>query len=215
MVKQGLYFSQVSIDKEFTNAYDLHQFLWRLFPDRPDAKSHFLYSIENVESNRTDLIVRSQSQPILGSKNCSLKVRGPIFVSTDLQTAKANTIVFSRDSLFSFKLTGNPTKKISDRNNKTNDNGEVRKLRVPLYEKDEQLSWLKRKLFESANIMDIYIKNKPAIYFNKKQHSGKIFAVQYEGLLEINDAEKFANAFLNGIGPAKAFGCGLLLLKRL
>ena len=39
------------------------------------------------------------------------------------------------------------------------------------------------------------------------------YAVDFDGVLEVTDRAKFKLAALKGIGPAKAFGFGLLLLK--
>jgi CRISPR system Cascade subunit CasE len=39
--------------------------------------------------------------------------------------------------------------------------------------------------------------------------------LDFEGELSVTDPEIFLPALLNGIGPAKAFGCGLLLVRRL
>ncbi len=34
------------------------------------------------------------------------------------------------------------------------------------------------------------------------------------GVLRVTDVEPFTDCLLNGIGPAKAFGCGLMLVRR-
>jgi CRISPR system Cascade subunit CasE len=50
-------------------------------------------------------------------------------------------------------------------------------------------------------------------YVNKTHDSGKgqrLRSVSYDGLLEIIDRDRFRAALLSGIGPAKAFGFGLL-----
>ncbi len=36
--------------------------------------------------------------------------------------------------------------------------------------------------------------------------------VTYDGILQITDADAFRRALTNGIGHAKAYGCGLLTL---
>lgn len=38
---------------------------------------------------------------------------------------------------------------------------------------------------------------------------------QFDGRLEVTDPDKFRAALVNGIGPAKAYGCGLLTIARL
>jgi CRISPR system Cascade subunit CasE len=40
-------------------------------------------------------------------------------------------------------------------------------------------------------------------------------SVDFTGNLEVTDVEKFTKALLGGIGRAKAFGCGLLLVRRI
>jgi CRISPR system Cascade subunit CasE len=55
-------------------------------------------------------------------------------------------------------------------------------------------------------------------YHTWRQRTGRGIALStldYEGELTVVDPDRFLNALFNGIGPAKAFGCGLLLLRRL
>lgn len=50
-----------------------------------------------------------------------------------------------------------------------------------------------------------------------RQFNGKGIALStldFEGRLMVSDAEKFKNVLIHGIGPAKAFGCGLMLVRR-
>ena len=50
------------------------------------------------------------------------------------------------------------------------------------------------------------------IYVNKGQDGKghRLRSVRYEGILEVTEPDKFRNTLLRGIGPAKAFGFGLL-----
>lgn len=41
----------------------------------------------------------------------------------------------------------------------------------------------------------------------------RVQPVLFEGRLEVTDVERFRDAIRSGIGPAKAYGCGLLSLK--
>ena len=55
-------------------------------------------------------------------------------------------------------------------------------------------------------------------YRNWRQRGGKEIALStldFEGELTVTDSARLVAALLRGIGPAKAFGCGLLLLRRL
>ncbi|WP_431066567.1 type I-E CRISPR-associated protein Cas6/Cse3/CasE [Methylotuvimicrobium sp.] len=44
----------------------------------------------------------------------------------------------------------------------------------------------------------------------KEHHSVKVHTVLFDGILSITDADIFQTQVVRGIGPAKAFGCGLL-----
>jgi CRISPR system Cascade subunit CasE len=51
------------------------------------------------------------------------------------------------------------------------------------------------------------------VYANKspeKDKGRRIRSARYEGVLEVTDADHFRNTVISGIGPAKAFGFGLL-----
>jgi len=42
----------------------------------------------------------------------------------------------------------------------------------------------------------------------------RIGVLDYEGILEITDPAAFTTAIARGFGRAKAFGCGLMLIRR-
>ncbi len=52
-------------------------------------------------------------------------------------------------------------------------------------------------------------------YFRKKGQGGYHGGVQFRGILEVTDREKFIETYHAGIGSAKGFGFGLLLLAPL
>ena len=49
-------------------------------------------------------------------------------------------------------------------------------------------------------------------HFRKKGQSGYHGGVQFRGILEVTDPERFIETYHSGIGSAKSFGFGLLLL---
>jgi len=50
---------------------------------------------------------------------------------------------------------------------------------------------------------------------NGKCRGIALTTMDFEGELQITDQEQFKSAIFSGIGPAKAFGCGLLLVRRI
>jgi len=49
----------------------------------------------------------------------------------------------------------------------------------------------------------------------QKGKSAGFSSVDFEGEIEVTDSERFGNALITGIGPAKGFGCGLMLVRRI
>lgn len=49
----------------------------------------------------------------------------------------------------------------------------------------------------------------------KKGRSAGFSSVDFDGEIEVTDPALFADALFTGIGPAKAFGCGLMLVRRI
>jgi CRISPR system Cascade subunit CasE len=92
--------------------------------------------------------------------------------------------------------------------------GEVKKCRVPLIREEEQHAWLARKLNGAAELETLELRTGRPLYFRKKV-TGKIVSVTFEGILRVTDGTAFVSLLKNGIGPAKAFGCGLMLVKRI
>ncbi len=48
----------------------------------------------------------------------------------------------------------------------------------------------------------------------KKGKTAGFSSVDFDGVLKVTDTDKFINILFNGIGPAKSFGCGLMLVRR-
>ncbi|PFX01250.1 CRISPR-associated endoribonuclease Cse3 [Nocardia farcinica] len=73
---------------------------------------------------------------------------------------------------------------------------------------------------ETTTAHDIRIIARNRVAFGKKKHNRQagtvtLHTATYEGRLEVTDPERLTTALLNGIGPAKAYGCGLLTLAPL
>ena len=51
--------------------------------------------------------------------------------------------------------------------------------------------------------------------FRRQERTGTHAGVRFRGRLQVTDRERFIHAFHHGIGSAKAFGYGMLLLQPL
>jgi CRISPR system Cascade subunit CasE len=79
----------------------------------------------------------------------------------------------------------------------------------------EMLAWIVRKGEQGGFVVDVettrtYSRGRE--YFQKQAVSGLHSAVEYQGILSVTDPTAFHHTFTRGIGSAKAFGFGLLVI---
>lgn len=194
------------------NPYTWHKMIWRLFPDLTMRNFQFSCLDRRNGCDITILLFSIEKPLCAESKEISL-IGEPKSLSG---------LAFKPNQLLRFRLTANPTKILTEQNEGR------RKIRVPLIREEQQIEWLNRHLAQTAAIKEVSIQNETPLYFSKGNKAGKIVPVLYEGLLQINEPMAFRNIiyesyeennkkeigrYIAGIGPAKAFGCGLMLLK--
>lgn len=207
-----MFISRVEIPWEaLRNPYEIHRRLWRLFPGEShetrgsddEARNGFLFRIEDQSTGRpARMLMQSRKAPV---------------------SAEGLNLLGSREFLpspgagqrLAFVLTANPVKTIFDTQREAKPGKKSEKCRVPLIKEDEQRQWLARKLAGAATLERVEILPHAPLYFRKGKGGGKLGICTFEGVLRVDAPEQLAGLLLNGVGPAKAFGCGLLLVRRL
>ena len=203
-----MYLAKVHIAPEKSrNAYELHRALWQLFPDRPDDNRPFLFRVENQSRlSGAQVLLLSQLEPSSEGKHVRCLA------------VKAIDYRFQENQQLRFRLRCNPVKAVKDeRKGAVTRNGKtyIRSVRVPLIREEDQQQWLEKKLKQAgARLLAINTVQEAPLYFRKTrdQRSGKVQPVLFEGLLQVNDPALFSKSVIEGIGPAKSFGMGLLSL---
>ena len=203
-----MYLSRVRLmPGRLDNAWQWHRALWTLFPGierKPNESAPFLYRMERMNlAQGAEVLVQSAIEPQQLSERAQLlAVR-----QFDPHPREGQVLAF--------RLTANVTKKVRDKDNPE------RKIRVPLIKEEQQQAWLERKLGEAASaIRNLHIQRHPPLYFRKRRRPGKIVIVTFEGELVVGDAQALMRLLKGdasqppGIGPAKAYGCGLMLVRR-
>jgi CRISPR system Cascade subunit CasE len=90
--------------------------------------------------------------------------------------------------------------------------------RIPLTAHNEVMDWMQRKAEQvgfAVTVDTLQAVPKGPEYFSRHGQLGFRSAVAFRGMLRVLDKERFGEWFTRGIGSAKGFGFGLLLLKRL
>ena len=120
----------------------------------------------------------------------------------------------SQDSYF-FDLYANPTRTVKkpDRDGGFTKNGR----RLAIMDEISQLAWLIRKGknngFRLSEEFPLQIEKPVNHYFNRNGKRGLHIGVRFQGLLNVTKSQDFKKAFHEGIGSAKGFGFGMLLIK--
>lgn len=193
------------------NPYEFHRQLWRLFPgvekearrSGDEARQGFLFRVEeNLPGRPARLLVQSRQAPAMAS---GVSVIGS-------REFNPQPVAGQRRA---FLLTANPVKTITDAEREAKPGKKSDKCRVPLIQEAAQREWLARKLAHAAQIEATDVLPHAPLHFRKGNRGGKLVTVSYEGTLRVSDPAALAVCLENGIGPAKAFGCGLLLVRRM
>jgi CRISPR system Cascade subunit CasE len=203
-----MYFSQCVLNSvKPVNPYMVHKKIWNLFPDKADEKRSFLFRVENLGQKGVQHILLQSSYEPQPANGELVLLNKPKKVQFDGITNGAS---------YRFLLRANPTKKIKDSGGKTTNQG---KVRVPIIDEDEIIAWLSRQFEGLAEIKAVTLAQQDLLYFHKnkgnQKHVGKIQTVTYSGILTVVESESLVNKMKDGIGPAKAFGCGLLTLAKI
>jgi len=202
-----MYLSKVFVTwRKARNPYDIHRQLWELFPNRPDSNRDFLFRVEKQEKGLgAEILLQSIQNPKKADSACYITAN------------REYNLSLNKGKRLRFRLRANPTKKIIDQKGRINQKGEIKKCRVPLIREEEQKVWLERKLEDICSLDELIIHRELPLYFrkHKRQRSGKIQTVLFDGIIEVECPIAFLDMVKMGIGPAKAFGCGLLSMAKI
>lgn len=200
--------ARIEIDTEKAFAHDIvdgyacHQRLWECFPNMPEKKRDFLSRFDQLEG-RLRLWLLAQSRPVC-----------PKWCQPEDFSVKEISSSFLLHHYFAFDLRANPTRCVSLR--KTDGAMPRHGKRVPLTSPKELREWLDRKA-ENGGFK--IVKEKPLEigplvqnFFRRKGKNGCHGSVQFRGILSVTDFQKFAKTYYAGVGSAKSFGFGMLLL---
>ncbi len=183
------------------DTYDWHQRVWQAFGGRDGHTRDFLIRVDRKEEAFRVLIL-SHSPPTK-----------PDWCPSDCFGTKTVPDDYFMRSRYRFSLLANPTKKL-----RSNQAGERTKngRRVPVTQREELIGWLKRKGEVGGfaiNADSLRTIPRGREFFHKDRTSrGTHAAVEFQGELEVTNLSQFRSSVATGIGSAKAFGFGLLVI---
>lgn len=187
------------------DTYDWHQRVWQAFGGRADQARDFVIRIDRKEEAYRVLIV-SGSVPAK-----------PDWCPSDCFATKPIPDRFFEHSRYRFSLLANPTKKVrvETPDGMRKKNGR----RIPLTTREDLTAWLHRKgeaggfAVDSESLRTI---PRGREFFHKDGVShGAHTGVEFQGVLTATDPMRLRSTVATGVGSAKAFGFGMLVLAPL
>ena len=224
-----MYLHKITIDSEalrrdrkiYQDVYLLHKKIWELVSRNESQKRDFLYRVEYAAYQNIKHIYLLAPNQISSQKNIKIAV-SPRY-QPQLETG---------EFLF-FKLRANPIIKrkengkakeyslVMDAKHQFKKNGQNYQEQFSLDEliHDVGMKWLIRKGEQHGfSVKQFEVKTNNDCEYSIKLPGKKVFTLRtldFEGKLKIVDADRFKKSLFNGIGSAKAFGCGMMMVKRI
>jgi len=204
-----IYLTQLTLDLatattlHICNAYDWHQRVWQCFPNQPAGQRDFLTRLDR-QAKGFRLLIVSLTPPTKPSW-CPLN-------NNCWQSQPIPDAYFTHHH-YAFQLYANPTKKVPSQNPDRRPKKQGR--RVPLDTPDDLLAWITRKGAQGGFTVDqdtLHTALQGRQYFSGPGKRGLHYAVDFKGILTITDLRQFRKTLTHGIGSAKAFGFGLLVI---
>jgi CRISPR system Cascade subunit CasE len=206
---------------DVANPDGLHKTVMRLFPNEsgPEPrKAHaVLHRLDESPDGRVMLLVQSRSKPNVAGlmpgylveldRDPDLAFSG-IAENPSIRDVEEERRIISVGDRFLFRLKANTTRKIGTKSGV--DGKRVHGQRVPVRRDEARLEWLKRHAVVAGfSVIDVRVREVAA-----RGRDVRLAGVIFDGVLVVNDPAIFRRELEAGIGPAKAFGFGLLSLRR-
>lgn len=240
-----MYFSRVRISPNHLdqfaklfqyNHYQLHQLLWKLFRDKPDKERDFLFRQDTDQQGLPVFYLLSKYRPgnidatlTMETKPYEPKLKTGDTLAFSLRANPVEKIKLERTETeqeqhsAQRKTRGLPEKTTKKRIHHDvvmslkKSLGDEQKQGYSQAELEQQAGekWLHGRAGKNGfKVLSMTAQGYQQHHFKKRQI--KISTLDFDGVLEITDPELFIEqALYKGIGPAKAFGCGLLMIRRI
>ncbi len=189
--------------------YAWHQAAWDCFPGRPDDTRDFLTRLDESPHSFRLLIVSAQPPT------------RPDWCPPEFWQSREIPPGYFQRTRYTFQLRANPTKKVinPDKPKVVRPDGRIDRnknaRRVALRQPAELVAWLHRKAATGGFAVDadsLRVIPEGQDHFSNDHQHGAHASVEFRGLLSVADPAKFHQTFVTGLGSAKAFGFGLLVI---
>lgn len=199
------------------DSYFVHKLIWQLFSDGPDRRRDFLYRIHDAKIWPVIYTV-SRREPVNTDGGWTIETKPyhpQIRTGESLGfSLRVNAVKSRRDN----EARQHRYDVVQDAKARLKLKGETDSMPLALLAWQEGTAWLAARAgkngfsIDTENVrLDGYRRHE----FVKKSKKVTFTTLDFSGLLRVIDQEAFRLALFSGIGPAKGFGCGMMMVKRL
>lgn len=187
------------VQRDLSDRYELHRTLMRAFPETLSEQERVLYRIEeNLHPAYVNVLVQSLDEPDWAKVERLNKVG---YLATVVSVRRVD-FTGPLPERTRFRLQANPTVKREGK-------------RHAILKHDALVAWLINKGEQhgfTVSESDVIVAKLGKKYGKTRQqaHRQVWHVVQFDGILNVTNSSRFQSTLLEGIGSAKAFGCGLL-----
>lgn len=189
--------------RDLADPYDMHRTLVRAFVQEDGQRPpRFLWRVEPGPARPQQTVLVQSASP--SDWSFLSRVQGYLAGTENPHTRSFEPAkLLQAGRRYRFRLVANPT---VTRDGK----------RHSLAGEEAQLAWLSRQGERSGfGVISALVSGGDWVHSRKGAAQVSLSRVCFEGVLQVRDTDQMATALASGIGPGKAFGCGLLSLARL
>lgn len=201
------------------DAYGLHQLVWKLAGRNDNQKRDFIYRADNDSDGLPILTIVSEQPLNTGDDvwNITTKHYSPVIRNGERLafTLRCNPVKaeYNADNV-ELKRRGNRIDIMGSAHRSDMANGIRRPRRILHLE--ESYSWLDRRGGQNGFMIvaDSLVVDNYSVDDHPKDKTKKLSMLDVSGMLQVLDGQTFTSMLLSGLGHAKAWGCGLMLVRR-
>ncbi|MFF0146547.1 CRISPR system Cascade subunit CasE [Amycolatopsis sulphurea] len=193
--------------RDYANVHDMHRTLMSAYPELPQGEgvrqAHgVLWRLDSFRGGFVQY-VQSHTEP-----DWNTLAGGHLVKPAETRSLQPVLDAVTAGRCLTFRMVANPTRC----------DGQTRK-HIPYRQPDDQLDWLVRKGERHGFVIpgaaggrpDVAVTVVPTITGRKNAKTKiTVEAVRFDGRLVVTDVGAFTAALVNGVGRAKAYGCGLI-----
>ena len=209
------------VQRDLADCQALHRTVMAAFPDAagPEARARFgVLHRPELDRRGEDvvLLVQSNAPGDWARLPAPAAGRGYLRDGTRAESKEIGPALggVAIGQHLAFRLRGNPTRTV---NASHAGHDRLAGKRVDLLREDEQVAWLTKRLAQSGcRVAEARVAGRDPFSGRQTGRRGErqviVAAVLFEGVLLVDEPSALVAAVAVGVGPAKAYGCGLLSL---